>query len=61
MSLDPNITLMGDLDKYQLSGDAMNAMNTLYARIVKSGAVFLGQFDPDAGDVPLIVATGGGA
>src|SRR5262245_12135049 len=48
MPLDPHISLMGELDKYKLEGDPMNAMNALYERVSKQGVDFLGGLAADA-------------
>lgn len=49
MPLNTNITLMGELNDYQLSGDAMHAMNNLYELINgKGGGDFLGKLAADA-------------
>jgi hypothetical protein len=48
MRPNPHITLMGDLDNYELEGDAVHAMNELYDRIQRQGVHFLGALAADA-------------
>ena len=43
-----NITLMGDLDHYELEGDVVHAMDALYERVRKQGTDFLGPLAADA-------------
>lgn len=48
MPLDSHVHLMGELNDYELEGDAMHAMNALYERIKKQGSDFLGALEADA-------------